>query len=300
MRCAACDAELTIAVFPGGVVKCPSCGKDNRTGAPVKKPPAVADASPYRVAEDRPTLEPADLACPFCGGACRPAASECPHCEVRLSKVRCPTCFALQKTGDAACARCGHALELEPVLDPLGARCPRCPGHLSALGDRGMVECTACGGVFVDHPSLARVTEARSASGPLPVKDARPFERARRAVETTDVRYLPCPMCHQSMNRVNFGRRSGVVVDVCKADGTWFDAGELTQAVEWVAAGGMEQAKAKAGEAPDERARRLAQAQALAQVQMMKESMDETRRLGRQVGVSRDLVDLALEALLWW
>lgn len=41
------------------------------------------------------------------------------------------------------------------------------------------------------------------------------------------------------MNRVNFGRRSGVIVDVCRAHGTWFDAGELVAALEFVAQGGL-------------------------------------------------------------
>ena len=46
------------------------------------------------------------------------------------------------------------------------------------------------------------------------------------------------------MNRVNFARCSGVVVDVCKAHGTWFDRDELRRIVEFIRAGGLEQARA--------------------------------------------------------
>jgi Zn-finger nucleic acid-binding protein len=305
VRCASCDAELVANVFPGGAVRCPACGAENRTStAPHHAAPAAV--GPYRAPEDRPTIEPPDVACPFCGGMCRPAAATCPHCEVRLSKIRCPTCFTLQTTGDRACARCGHALELEPMLDPMDAPCPRCEGKLSSLGDRGMVECAACGGLFVDHASLARIVAERGESGPLPVKDARPFERASHAVVEAQVRYLKCPQCHHAMNRVNFGRKSGVVVDVCKVHGTWFDAGELTQAVEWVASGGLALAKqqiaaaADAAQKNEERAQRISKAQAEVHVAMMTESMRETRALGRRVALTEDLVDAAIRALLWW
>ena len=63
--------------------------------------------------------------------------------------------------------------------------------------------------------------------------------------EARTVRYMPCPLCHASMNRVNFGRVSGVIIDVCKAHGTWFDAGELTRVVAFAAAGGLEKTRAR-------------------------------------------------------
>jgi Zn-finger nucleic acid-binding protein len=46
------------------------------------------------------------------------------------------------------------------------------------------------------------------------------------------------------MNRVCFAHCSGVVVDVCKAHGTWFDKDELRRIVEFIRAGGLEQARA--------------------------------------------------------
>ena len=42
------------------------------------------------------------------------------------------------------------------------------------------------------------------------------------------------------MNRVNFARSSGVILDICKADGVWFDREELRRVVEFVRAGGLE------------------------------------------------------------
>ena len=47
----------------------------------------------------------------------------------------------------------------------------------------------------------------------------------------SEVQYLPCPMCGERMNRSIFGRKSGIVVDVCSEHGTWFDHGEVERAV---------------------------------------------------------------------
>jgi Zn-finger nucleic acid-binding protein len=47
------------------------------------------------------------------------------------------------------------------------------------------------------------------------------------------------------MNRINFGHRSGVIVDVCGRHGTWFDAGELTRVLEWIASGALENERAR-------------------------------------------------------
>lgn len=41
------------------------------------------------------------------------------------------------------------------------------------------------------------------------------------------------------MNRINFGYRSGVIVDSCKSHGVWLDNGEITHLMEWRKAGGQ-------------------------------------------------------------
>jgi Zn-finger nucleic acid-binding protein len=42
------------------------------------------------------------------------------------------------------------------------------------------------------------------------------------------------------MHRVNFAQCSGVVVDVCREHGTWFDRDELMHIVQFIRAGGLE------------------------------------------------------------
>jgi hypothetical protein len=58
------------------------------------------------------------------------------------------------------------------------------------------------------------------------------------------------------MNRVNFGRRSGIIVDVCRPHGTWFDADELPRVVTFVMHGGLEESERREIEQLKEEARR--------------------------------------------
>ncbi len=125
--------------------------------------------------------------------------------------------------------------------NPMG-RCPRCADVLLDVdyADTPLDECTRCGGVFVEGWILDRLTEARDArislSISLPV---------RKMARETAVRYLRCPRCTAQMNRKIFGLSSGVVVDVCKEDGIWFDAGELGVVLEFIESGGLERARAR-------------------------------------------------------
>jgi Zn-finger nucleic acid-binding protein len=47
------------------------------------------------------------------------------------------------------------------------------------------------------------------------------------------------------MNRSNFARSSGVIIDVCKHHGVWFDADELPKIIGFIHKGGMELAREK-------------------------------------------------------
>src|SRR6185295_4778946 len=53
------------------------------------------------------------------------------------------------------------------------------------------------------------------------------------------VRYVRCPQCNELMHRLNFAHCSGVIVDVCRAHGSWFDANELHRIVHFIRAGGL-------------------------------------------------------------
>ena len=131
-----------------------------------------------------------------------------------------------------------HATEVlpRPHSGALGPLCPRCTRLLREDEARSARACDACQGFFVDHSVLAAlVSETRPSdhTGPPP----RP---PRLHTRESEVRYAWCPDCGQPMERITFGKRSGVVVDVCPKHGTWFDGGELDAVLEFVRAGGLE------------------------------------------------------------
>ena len=45
------------------------------------------------------------------------------------------------------------------------------------------------------------------------------------------------------MNRLNFGRLSGTIVDVCRGHGTFLDKGELHRIVRFIQGGGLDRAR---------------------------------------------------------
>ena len=70
----------------------------------------------------------------------------------------------------------------------------------------------------------------------------------RHAIENKNpvkVNYVPCPDCKQLMNRSNFARSSGVIIDLCKQHGVWFDREELPKIIEFVCQGGLDHARRK-------------------------------------------------------
>jgi Zn-finger nucleic acid-binding protein len=123
------------------------------------------------------------------------------------------------------------------------------------LGTTPIRECERCAGLWVDVTSFEKICADREqqaavlgAASPAPTKPVG---------ETDKVRYVPCPECKQLMNRINFARCSGVVVDICKGHGTWFDREELSRIVEFIRGGGLDAARAKEKAALEEQRREL-------------------------------------------
>jgi Zn-finger nucleic acid-binding protein len=141
--------------------------------------------------------------------------------------------------GSRFCARCGAEATREAMEDAAPLDCPRCSESLQALrlGATTVRECAACGGLWVDPAALQKLCDAHEEhAGVVSALEARvPTNTA-----TPDtVRYIPCPRCKKLMNRVNFAHTSGVIMDVCKADGVWLDRGELQRVVGFVEHGGL-------------------------------------------------------------
>jgi Zn-finger nucleic acid-binding protein len=121
-------------------------------------------------------------------------------------------------------------------------------------------ECAQCEGLWVDVASFERICAEREQQAAV-LGAATPAPGQAVGATPNKIRYVPCPECAQLMNRINFAKCSGVIVDVCKGHGTWFDRDELSQIVEFVRGGGLETSRAREKGELDEARRQLQQDQ---------------------------------------
>ncbi len=209
-----CGAVVTIAKPQGHdatVVRCSSCGAPRREGA---------------------------KCCEFCGADFtvreQDLGTVCPHCLARIS--------------DHAqfCDHCGLALAAEPLaIKETLLACPACgPDHRlnsRAVNGDELYECRLCAGVWLGPQTyrhlVRQAQDEESRAGfrlPPPVIKSAGSTNGDSGKRRT---YLPCPVCQSLMVRQRFA--FGVVVDLCKHHGIWFDADELTSILDAVRAGGI-------------------------------------------------------------
>jgi Zn-finger nucleic acid-binding protein len=106
------------------------------------------------------------------------------------------------------------------------------------VGDTALMECDRCHGLWVDAATFEHIC-ADKATQTTVLQQWSPSPRPA----AVDVHYRPCVACGKIMNRMNFGRISGTVVDVCKGHGTFLDAGELHAIVTFIQQGGLDRAR---------------------------------------------------------
>jgi Zn-finger nucleic acid-binding protein len=111
----------------------------------------------------------------------------------------------------------------------------------SRIGDLEVLACLACGGLWLDRAMFEQLGASRERQGA--VLGALPVPPAPPVMALEPVRYRPCPACQQRMNRVNYAKRSGVILDVCRAHGLWFDRDELHQVLTFIEKGGLDRAR---------------------------------------------------------
>jgi Zn-finger nucleic acid-binding protein len=163
--------------------------------------------------------------CCNCSAPLPPDSIKCEYCgsrnDIDLKGVNYYTTH--EADSERTCPRCVIGLKtIDLKLDGrfLIERCDQClglffdPGELEAL-----LEATVCNVFTINRGQLESINSARRGSD-------------------YGVSYIPCPVCSRLMNRVNFGTKSGVIVDRCKEHGVWLDGGELRHLFEWMKAGG--------------------------------------------------------------
>ena len=189
--------------------------------------------------------------CVSCGATREQNASRCDHCgadftvhEQDLHTV-CPNCLARVSDRSRYCHHCAAVLIAEAVAgDESALGCPVCGKDWQLTSRRvrdtqiHVLECQKCGGFWIGLETFDRLLdrEAREPQSAAPTPGP-PLPSPTRTP------YRPCAVCGQLMVRRNFGRSSGVIVDLCGSHGIWFDAQELAHVLRWIRSGNLEAAR---------------------------------------------------------
>jgi Zn-finger nucleic acid-binding protein len=260
--CPRCRAQYDVALRGGRPFHC-HCGER------IEPPDESGPQRPVERAAQR---------CGACGALLPARAEHCEYCRAQLPRDRsqlgpiCPQCYARSPEGSRFCVSCGCEFAPQPIPDELREwPCPCCGALMPAKAVAGLAlnECASCGGLWVPEDRLQqliqRAVDARRnrelpplARGPHPVANpaARPLA------------YRKCPVCEAFMLRRNYAQRSGIILDVCTAHGSWLDADELERIGAFILSGGLEQAQAREREQRAEQERRQRQDRALAEAGM--------------------------------
>jgi Zn-finger nucleic acid-binding protein len=187
--------------------------------------------------------------CAACGAQASLDAVECEYCGAGIVKpsdslsLICPECYGRNADDSRFCTACGVAFDPEPIpIEGSELPCPCCTRLMPVrrVGGLAVNECPECNGLWVPGEKFDQLVdqaiESREQAGPdasasAPrVKGANPYRQS--------VQYRKCPVCEAFMQRSNFRKTSGVIIDRCHNHGTWLDADELERIAGYILSGG--------------------------------------------------------------
>jgi Zn-finger nucleic acid-binding protein len=150
----------------------------------------------------------------------------CEHCkkQINIRYDTCPICGAQQSE----------------QVKSVSPECPRCfvPLKIHIVDGEEYDICPECGGMWLDRDEFYRATRERDVYKKIEAKS-----EYRKAPIRGPVEYVSCVRCGKLMNRKNFGKISGVIIDRCNKHGVWLDAGELEKIQHFIADGGLDRSR---------------------------------------------------------
>ncbi|MCU0794379.1 MAG: zf-TFIIB domain-containing protein [Akkermansiaceae bacterium] len=164
------------------------------------------------------------MLCYQCGGRLEGDHTVCPFCGVHqridLRQIHFRDLGACDQLPCPICKTPLHSLKTETEPATHIEHCPTCfglffnPGELETTLHENTTD-----GIWLDNTRLTSI-------------------EARTPAQPAEITYRKCPHCEDIMTRINFGGRSGVIIDRCMRHGVWLDHGELHHLLQWWHAGG--------------------------------------------------------------
>ncbi len=212
--------------------------------------------------------------CSACGALAQEEDENCAYCGSAIvligdrGSLICPECFARNADDARFCLACGVGFDPESVQSQkTELRCPCCDRWMVSriVGGLEIQECEGCHGLWAPEDRFdslvdraAKLARERTAAGEA---SAPRVDGGNPA--STKVEYRRCPECSALMRRMNFKKRSGVIIDECHQHGTWLDANELERVAGFVLSGRAKQADRAVERENADREREAARSSAL-------------------------------------
>ncbi len=196
--------------------------------------------------------------CSSCGGPRQGRQPACGFCGADFTlherdlHTICPGCASRISDKARFCHSCAIAIAPQGIAGvETSHKCPACeesnpPSRLSSrrLGgeELAVLECNHCAGLWLGKGVFRLLEERAREKQTAWESSSADTEPKLQRHDLTSRMYRPCPECGKLMNRVNYGRRSGVILDVCGEHGLWFDQDELETILRWIREGGLSRA----------------------------------------------------------
>lgn len=241
------------------LVACPACHQQyDASGRPWGSRFRCLCGQSLRV--PRPNFHDAAVVrCSSCGAPREEQALSCRFCSADFTlherdlQTICPGCMARVSDRARFCHHCATPLLAAlPAGKATSFPCPACRGtttlYSRSLGQPALpvLECPRCAGLWLGRKAFELLLERSriESSWPALASEIRvtPNLQSKEAAVHQPL-YRACPLCGELMHRRNYGRKSAVIIDSCKAHGVWFDADELEDLLRWVRRGGESQAE---------------------------------------------------------
>lgn len=230
LACSTCHTQYDVTDVIAETFSC-RCGTELEN-----RPPEAVDAEARRCGACGALVQQAQSSCEYCGSALA--------VDTRLLSLICPECYARNADESRFCTACGVAFRPEPVLvQGHELPCPDCEALMPPRQFMGLAlnECPKCNGLWVPEEHfdalVRRALEARRQADPQALAPVAPRVTGDNPAGQR-VRYRKCPECDAYMQRRNFRKSSGVIIDVCRHHGTWLDPDELERIAGFILSGG--------------------------------------------------------------
>ena len=244
-----CPILLTMRIL----VACPECNRQYDASK-------LAAGSRFRclcgaiLRVDRPEPHDASVVrCSSCGAPRQGKLESCHFCGADFTlherdlHTICPACMARVSDRARFCHHCASPLIASGFAgEPSDQACPVCQDEQMLTSRRvgdpaiGVLECPKCAGLWLatdEFQLLLQRVRATSATTETEMATGQQGYQSKDPVTQEGPLYRACPVCSKLMNRRNFGRKSGIIVDQCGPHGFWFDNQELEAILRWVQQG---------------------------------------------------------------